>query len=54
MGGEPSVCQLLAGASGITGDTGAIGQTGVTGGWTLIPMHEAYFSLVPWRCHGYK
>ena len=54
MGGEPSVCQLLAGASGITGDTGATGQTGVTGEWTLIPMHEAFFSLVPWRCHGYK
>ena len=32
MGGESSVCQLHAGASGITGDTGAIGQTGVTGG----------------------
>ena len=32
MGFESSVCQLLAGASGITGDTGAIGQTGVTGG----------------------
>ena len=54
MGCESSVCQLLAGANGITGVTGASGQTGVTGGWTLIPMHEALHSLVPWRCHEYK
>ena len=50
-------CQLVpstAGASGLAGETGTTGQTGVTGGWTLTPMHEAFFSLVPWRCHGYK
>ena len=54
MGDESSLCQLLTGASGITGDTGASGQTGVTGGWTLIPLHEPGHSFVPWRCHGYK
>ena len=47
MGGEPSVCQLLAGASGIMGDTGATGQTGVTGGWTLLPSHETIPSGMP-------
>ena len=54
MGDESSVCQLLTGASGFAGETGATGQTGVTGGWTLIPMQEAFISLVPWRCHGYR
>ena len=44
------MCQLLAGASGFTGDTGATGETGVTGGWTLLPSHEAAFSVMPQKC----